>query len=916
MIKKNPWYFVFLIFVILSLANVFQKMQWHTPTDGVEWGQAKEGLVCMEDREGGKIKKDDILVSVSKYEVKNQVDLYRVIAQRKFCVYVIERNGIRSTQGIDIETQYTPLTYYILVFSGILMVLLSLRILNINLQKKKGFSPPPHFYLMTLTLSGFLIFSPTGTYNFSDFLFLLLDRVCLVFFPALLLHYSLYFPIKSRLLRKINPKFLKFAIYVAPTTILVLNIFFVLSHLGQASNGNLLVSINHFRQLSLRYFALYLYISLIFFMISNLTLIIFKKQKRFVLPLAGLTLSITSLLVFNFLVRTSEIALNLSLFMLTLLPISLTYLLGHRKFTDIENVIRKTASVTFIFPFIFGIYFFLGSSLEQNKLLGIFWSLIAILTAGLLYKPIEATAHNYFEKAFFRGAYNFKRKLTRLMESLPTERDLYSLSTSFVETINNGFQLERSTLIIHHRKNVFYTLPAKNKMLLSTNFRNDLFRNNNLVLYSAPDFQKRYSKDYRVMRSLNYFQFLPLKTPDKLIGLVAFGPKKDGTYLSVEDWELLFSIASQLGLSVENASLYSELKTQLDEINLLKEFNENIIENINLGIVVLTGLNIIKTWNNVMEEKFNLPTKEAINRKAHTIFGSDLWKRIYQKKQGIGTISNVVMEIEEEELIFDIYISPLMDSMGKRSGTILVFEDVTTKVMIQNQLVTSEKMASLGLLSAGIAHEVNTPLTGISSYCQLILDTPEDPENIELIEKVQEQVLRANKIIRSLLDFSRQKGEQPIELDLNKIIAESIALVEHKLKRKNITLKQDFLFHRKIYGFASRLQQMFINLLINAADAIDNSEGVISISGMEDNEELSIRIKDNGMGIQPEDLDKIFDPFFTTKEMGKGTGLGLSIVYTIVQEHYGDIIANSKVDKGTTFTISFPIISPLRSIKL
>jgi signal transduction histidine kinase len=590
--------------------------------------------------------------------------------------------------------------------------------------------------------------------------------------------------------------------------------------------------------------------------------------------------------------------------------------LGHRKFTDIENLIKRTVAVSVIFIFIFGIYFFLGTNIQKNKLLGTFWAISAILTAGLLYKPIEETVHRYFEKLFFRGTFNFKRKLKELIESLPTERDLFSLSTSFLNTINKGFHLQNSAFIIHFKKNIFHSLPKKNKIYLSKTFRNDLFGKRNLILFSSVEFQKKYPKDFKQMKNLNYFQFLPLKTPEKLIGLVALGPKNDGTYLSVEDWELLFNITSSLSLSVENAALYSELKTQFDEINLLKEFNENIIKNINLGIVVLSGLNIVMTWNYIMEMKFNIPAGEAINKKAFKVFGSELWKKIHKFEKRISYINNVAIDIEEEKLIFDIYSSPLKDSTGKHIGTILVFDDVTEKIFIQNQLITSEKLASLGLLSAGIAHEVNTPLTGISSYCQFILDNPADPENTDLILKIQEQVSRANRIIRTLLDFSRQKGEVPVELNLNTIIDESMALIEHRLKQKNIKLKCDYKFNYKLFGFSTRLQQMLINLFINAIDACPQSGGSISIFGMETDSHLELRIKDNGKGIRTEDLEKIFDPFFTTKKEGKGTGLGLSIVYTIVEEHYGEIKANSKINKGSTFIITFPIKSPLRSIKI
>jgi two-component system NtrC family sensor kinase len=262
-----------------------------------------------------------------------------------------------------------------------------------------------------------------------------------------------------------------------------------------------------------------------------------------------------------------------------------------------------------------------------------------------------------------------------------------------------------------------------------------------------------------------------------------------------------------------------------------------------------------------------------------------------------------------------VYISPLKNESGSVSGRIFVFEDVTEKNNIQNQLITSEKMASLGLLSAGIAHEINTPLTGISSYCQFLLDNPHGTENLELVGKMQDQVLRVNKIIHTLLDFSRQKGQQPLPINLNKVIDESLALVEHKLKKKSIAFKKETEFHKSFHGFPTRLQQLFINLFINAIDAID-SEGWISISGEENAEEITVRFKDNGRGIREKTLAKIFDPFFTTKEIGKGTGLGLAIVYNIVKEHYGNIQVHSKIERGTTFIITFPLQSPLRSIGL
>ncbi len=922
MIKKYPWHFVYLIFVILCLVNIFQKLKWQAPTDNIVWENSDSGLVCVKAPKNSQVKEGDILLTVSNDIITNKIDLNCVLSNplKKYFRYGIERNGIYKNVGIDKATRYTPFSYYILAFCGILLILLTLRLLNVNIKYEKGFTPPTRFYLLSLSFSGFLIFSPTGAYNNTDFLFLILDRVCYIFFPALLIFYSLYFPIKLKIIRNIKQNIVQISIYIAPLAILVLYFFFMIHNMKNPDPELLLLSINHFNKIIVNYFTFYMLIAFSLILSSNLWLILMRRQKRYILPLVGVCVGIPALLALNYITgpsdRHSTILLNLLPFFPMFLPLSLTYYLGHRKFTDIENVIKKTVSISFIFLFIFGIFFFLGSAIEQNKLLGIFWSIATILTAGLLFKPIEETVQKYFEKLFFRGAAEFKKKLTELIQSFRNERNLYTLASNFLNTINNGFHLQKSAFLVHHRKNIFYSIPQQKKFALSNSFRNDLFQRDSLVLFSSLEFQRRYPKDYLVIKDMNYYQFLPLKTQDSLVGLIAFGAKKDGTYLSVEDWEIMYNIASPLTLSVENAALYSELESQFTEINLLKEFNENIIANINVGIVVLTNLNIIKTWNEFMVQKFNITSEKAINSKAHLTFGTELWKNIVKEKKEVTSIHNAKVEIAGSEIIFDIHISPLKDNQNKVIGSILVFEDMTEKITMQNQLITSEKMASLGLLSAGIAHEVNTPLTGISSYCQFILDNPSDPDNIELTLKIHEQVQRANKIIRTLLDFSRQKGERPLEVDLNKVINECLALLEHKIKSKNITLVKEYDFKLTMYGFSTRLQQMFINILLNACDAVPDEGGTISIFGKETDSDVMIRIKDNGIGIEEKYLKKIFDPFFTTKEKGKGTGLGLSITYTIVQEHYGEIIANSKLEKGTTFVITFPLKSPLRSIKI
>ena len=919
MIRKYPWHFVYLIFVVICLSNIFQKLQWSSPTDQILWQETDQGLLCRDAPDSGNILPGDILLTVNKFVIHDRIDLYRVIEHRHYCRYEIEREGLLKIVGIDILRTYTPFTYYILVFSGLIFILLTLNLLNAQLVHLKEASAPPIFFLVSLSFSGLLIFSPTGTFHILDFVFLLLDRLSMLLFPAFLLHFALLYPARIWTYRRFGKRIL-LALYTVPSAILGLYLLFMIRNLSLPTPGVLSGIISYFRGVTHIYLVVYLLISLALLARSSLILATRRRQRRFLISLGMTSIGLLPLMLSPLFPsathREPSILAVFLLFMTALAPVGLVVNLSKRRFTDIQTIIRKTLSVSSVFLFIFGIFFFLGINIEQNKFMGIFWSIAAILTAGYLFKPIEATVQGYFERIFYKRAYTFKRKLRDLIQSLQGERNLSELSRNFLETINSGFSLRNSSMLIYSRKNIFYSLPGQSKLLLSKTIRDELFRRDHLVVTSTQEYSSRFPKDAKTLKPMGYYQFLPLKTADKLTGVVAIGLKEDGTYLSIEDWELLLNIAQSLSLSVENAFLYSELKTQLEEINWLKEFNETIIENLNFGIVVLSKLNIVLSWNQFMEEKFSISRRDAMNRKAYRVLGNSLWKQILPRKSSRISTFQTRIPLGGEDMMFDISISPLRDNAGKITGTILLFEDVTEKIRMMNQLITTEKMASIGMLSAGIAHEVNTPLTGISSYCQLILDNPDDPENMSFLVRIQEQIQRANKIIRSLLDFSRQQGEVPLEIDLDRVIQESLSLMEHKLKKKNVRIERDIQLTRKFYGFQTRLQQLFINLLINATDAVDSSRGCIRLTGSNDDERITITVSDNGHGISDRNIANIFDPFFTTKGPGEGTGLGLSIAYNIVREHFGEMKVSSVKDEGTTFTIIFPIQNPLRRITL
>jgi two-component system NtrC family sensor kinase len=229
----------------------------------------------------------------------------------------------------------------------------------------------------------------------------------------------------------------------------------------------------------------------------------------------------------------------------------------------------------------------------------------------------------------------------------------------------------------------------------------------------------------------------------------------------------------------------------------------------------------------------------------------------------------------------------------------------------QRQMVQSEKLASLGTLLAGVAHELNNPLSNISTSAQILteeIDNPDREFHFTLIRQIEEQTDKARDIVRTLLEFSRTGKFMKQELDLQVIITSAIRLLRSEVP-PGIEIKLDIPDNFLVWVDKQRMQQVFLNLIKNSVDAC-GAEGKIWISAKEfysdNHKEIEILVTDNGPGISPEDREKIFDPFFTSKDVGKGSGLGLFIVHDIIESHGGTIVLDSRLGEGTTFIIWLP----------
>jgi hypothetical protein len=241
-------------------------------------------------------------------------------------------------------------------------------------------------------------------------------------------------------------------------------------------------------------------------------------------------------------------------------------------------------------------------------------------------------------------------------------------------------------------------------------------------------------------------------------------------------------------------------------------------------------------------------------------------------------------------------------------GRLVIFDDVTDRTDLEQKLVQADKLSSIGLLAAGVAHEVNTPLAVISTYAQMLAKQVANDEQKSLIlDKIAKQTFRASEIVNSLLNFSRTSTTAFGDVDANRVIRETLSLLDHQLTKAGVrvetVLEPDL---APIHGNAGKLQQVFLNLFLNARDAMQPG-GLLEVRTWTEDGGARIEVSDTGHGIQPEHIQRIYDPFFTTKAATrKGTGLGLSVTYGIIQEHGGSIDVSSRPGGGTRFHLELP----------
>ncbi|MEW5979836.1 MAG: response regulator [Acidobacteriota bacterium] len=431
------------------------------------------------------------------------------------------------------------------------------------------------------------------------------------------------------------------------------------------------------------------------------------------------------------------------------------------------------------------------------------------------------------------------------------------------------------------------------------------------------------------------FMTVPLLHVDHILGVVNVESPRPTAY-SHNDLTLLSTLAGNLALAIKNAELYSEVKDRSENLRSMveertreledqKRFMECIIDSLPIGLYVIDRNYSVATWNRKRETGIlGISRDRVIGRDIFSVFSRMAHQKLKSEFDQVLT-SGIPFETEAiswtsgEKRHFHLRKIPMSMDGSEVTHVITLGEDITDRKRMEESLLTNEKLASLGKLSAGIAHEINNPLAAIAGCVEGLIARSQDPELRKLaafddfpdyLKIIDDEIVRCKGIINNLLDFSRTREILQQEVNVNQSLDQTLQLLSHHKEFKKISLIKEYdASEPGVVGNQGELRQVFLAMAINAMDAMTEVGTLTIRTSLEERNDLTyvcIQFQDTGCGISPRDINKIFDPFFTTKPVGKGTGLGLSICYGIVRSHNGFIKVASEVGKGSLFEIFIP----------
>lgn len=919
------------ILVLIGIVNLRDRAAWMDPTDGVYWAESEGTLKAAAIDPGGPgshagIRKGDQLISVNGNAVQDLGEYSNLIYRTNpgaFLSYTLANGTANRSVTVQIGSKS------LLAAKDRLRALLAFLHIGVGifvLVRGRRFPRAFHFYLVCLTAFVVYLFSYTPGMGTLDWWVYGLSVLAFLLLPSLFVHFCLRFPVDAAAGGKWIP-----LLYVPALLLGITHLLWLTGHLASLGLPRTARSSGILDQLHLVYFSASFIgggALLLKHRFEALDLMVRQQMKwiRYgvlagIVPFSMLYVAPTLLGV------RANTLMEASMLFLALIPLSLGYALIHYRLMDVEVIARRSAAYFIASSLLLSLYLLfvlvLGRIFEWVAPQADFLAIaLAVLATALLFAPLRNVIQEQLDRLFYRNQFAGRSTLRDFAQTLSAEISLVPLSRSILDRIAKVFQIDKAAVFLsdparadHFR--LVYSLNTDSPLFTS------FFRADELI--DSRDSETRFDLKsgtnclYRSSTALmkeGLFYLQDLMLHGKRVGIIALGRLPKDRHFSTEDLDLLAVLAGYAAMALENANLYRSVEAKVLELEHLKAYTENIIESINVAVLALDLGGRITSCNRAFEALFNTTRQRIIGLAVEQFLPADVItsiRRVSGKQDwepGASPVNIFKLSLENKpgkRLIVNLSLIPMQAPATGDSGSLIVMDDITGKVQLEDQLLQAEKLSAIGLLAAGIAHEVNTPIAGISSYTQMLLkDTPETDRRKQILQKIEKQTFRAAEIVSGLLNFSRLNSSEFKDLDINQLIEDSLALLNHQLQLNNIKVESRYdLTLPSVFGNTGKLQQVFVNLFLNARDAMPSGGEIAVQTGMNESM-IVVDISDTGTGITEENIRRIFDPFFTTKSIGKGTGLGLAVTYGIIQEHGGGIFVDSSSEKGTHFRVKLP----------
>ena len=909
--------------IVFALLNFDQRARFESPDDGISWRDTTRGVEALQvsaNSPGQKagVRVGDQLVEINATPVASALQVTKKLWRAGLWTqvrYKLSRNGEEfETPLVTAPAEKPESIENYLRFAGLLYLFIGFFIL----WKRWNAPRAIHFYVFCLVSFIFCSFHYSGKLDSFDYEVYCANIAATLLAPALLLHFALVFPDRGQgshsLLTKLAyvPALILGAIHIA-----VANRF-----LGFIPWGG---SREALAQLELGYFGLLNVVAgAIFYLTYRKTAPgVLRQQLKW---LTGGTLvgsvPCTLFYILPFILgKNPAVWMKFSVLSLVLIPLCFGYAIIRYRLMDVDIIFKRglaytaaTAGVLVVFFALIGLIGLVFHTQANGKWGGV----LAIVIAASIFEPFRQWFQGRLDRFFYRDRLDYRRTLIEFGSALTNEVRLDPMLSSVLDRISQTLLVDRIAVFVEDTEQPEQLRLARS-MGLRTSGPLDLsfiapdrpeFASG-AIFFESPRTANVPDSARRTLEQLDLNYFVPCRIREQTVAVLGLGKTVDGDFLSSDDVELVTTIGGYVAVALDNAKLYSSLEQKALEIARLKDFSENIVESLNIGVLAVDLSGIVESWNTRMEQLFGVTRAEAVGRKLDSLLPAELAAEIIARsgEEQVTGIYKQRLQHQGKLLTMNVSITPLVSKSGDRIGRLLLFDDVTQRERMEEQMSQTEKLTSLGLLAAGVAHEVNTPLAVISNYIQMLAkQMPEDDPRHSIIEKIVKQTFRASEIVNNLLNFSRTGAAELANIDVNRVVEETLSLVAHPLKTSQIQVVKNLgNALPSVRGSANKLQQVFLNLFLNARDAMP-SGGMLEVKTAAHNGSVEIEIVDTGAGIPREHIHKIFDPFFTTKATGRGTGLGLSVSYGIIKEHAGKIDVRSTPGKGTSFHVEFPAV--------